>query len=189
MNARDRRALLLGGCVVLAAWTGLRAAPRGLRFVSEREATVAQKGDLVARSREQVGRLSEMGDSIEALTRIVGTLDGWLLVGGNQETAAVDLMRRVRGALAARSVSFLAFERRREDLQAGPLSLAGVTVRIETDFRQLLELLDGLESDTTLAVERLEIIASEADSSAEMERLVAEVAVSGWYQRDGVEGR
>lgn len=181
---RDRRAVLLGGLVISFAWIALRGVPGAVAWLRNEQEAVEQRAQLIARARAEVGTLAALDDSIRSLTAVADALPGLLLVGTDAETAAVDVMRRVRDHLEEEALLFIGFERYAPGDEAGPLVLAGVTVRVETDLAGLLRVLDVMAADLALSVDRVEVEALDPHSEDGLpERLQAGITVSGWYQR------
>ncbi|MGE3635620.1 MAG: hypothetical protein AB7P00_37290, partial [Sandaracinaceae bacterium] len=81
------------------------------------------------------------------------------------------------------SVLLLGFEAYSAQSSSGPLELAGITVRLESDLRGILQTIDALAFDQALAVERLDIEALDSHTDDTLpERLHAAITVSAWYQ-------
>lgn len=182
MTDRDRRALVVGGVVVAAAWLALRGLPTVVTFVIRTEAQVEQHRLLINRARARLARLDQFADSIQKLEVAADALPSTLLVGGDPQTAQVDLMQRMRALLATQPVQV-------EEFRAGPgasqnseLALAHLTARVETDFRTLIRVLVGIEDDAALGLESVEVEAADPHAGPDQpEELRATLGISGWF--------
>jgi hypothetical protein len=182
MSDRDRRALTVGGLILVVAWGLLRAAPALTTYVQTLDNTLSQRVALLARADARLLDLRQLDDSIRRLEATAGALPRLLLVGDDVETATVDLMQRIRDQLNAREISFQEFGSHGVLDRQAPLVLAHVSVTIETDFRELLDIVREIEQDSTTMVERLEISAADPHEPSPMERLTATLDVSGWFR-------
>jgi hypothetical protein len=186
MTARDRRALLVGASIVVAAWGALRGVPGAVGHVGRLEESAAQRARLLERAHARLSDLPKLNDSITALAAVAESLPGMLLGGGGRETAEADLMSRVRAAAEASPVTLGAFQPHSVEAREGALSLAAVAAVVESDFPGLLDLVSRLEADAATAVEHVEVGASTPDGelTADMEVLRTRIAVSGWFRPD-----
>jgi hypothetical protein len=181
--SRDARASLLGGIVLLSAWLTLRGIPDALTGLRRQEESVAQRAELLARAHSRIESLAELDDSIRTLDAVAEALPGMILMGSDPETASADLMRRLRDLLGRERVSLHGFEPQRDTTRSGPLRLAALTMSFETDFVELLDLIDRIGSDSALVVEALRVRAADPHADAtEAERLAVELGVSAWYK-------
>lgn len=182
---RDARAVLTGLGVVLTAWLVLRGLPQAVASMRTREVALEQRADLLTRSRMRVARVADLDDSIRALNEVAATLPAVLLVGRESETAAVDLMRRMREVLGERPALLSGFERRSDSTASGPLVLTAVDATFETDFRELTEIVRLIESDPAIGIEAIEAAAVDPHAAPDLpERLSVRLGVSGWYRPD-----
>jgi len=183
MTARDRRALGLGAVLVLTAWGGIKGIPGLVLAVRHTEESISQRAELAARASRKLSNLSSLGDSLRVLERAVVSVPSFLLVGEDAETAAVDLMRRVRTEIPTPEAALTSFGAHSMGERSGDLTLAMLSVTVESDFRGLVELVGHLEADSALAVESIDISAGPTpDSIRDRELLSATMTVSGWYR-------
>ncbi len=185
MTARDRRALVAGCAVIATAWLLVRGLPDAARMIAQAEDETVQRAALLARMRDRVHRLPSIDDSLRVLDEVAVALPHMLLVGGDRETAAVDLMRRIRDSLAHPEAKIIGFEPLDVTETSGPLTLASIRVDLETDFRGLLELLGAIEADPALEIESLDATAAAPHGRDDRpEILTADIGISGWYRPD-----
>src|ERR687888_267177 len=95
MTERDRRALLLGGAIVLGAVLLLRVLPWGVRRVLAAEAELRDRGALLARARADLAEAALLRDSAAALSQALVGLAPKLLSGATPAEAAADLSGRI----------------------------------------------------------------------------------------------
>ena len=137
----------------------------------------------MGRARERLSTVSDLADSLDAFSGLAESLPTILLVGGDESTAAVDLMRRIREIVGTRPAKVIGFGPRLTDETEGPLSLVSIGVDLESDLAGLLSIIESIEVDASLAVEALDVQALEPHADrAKAERLVAQLTVSAWYQ-------
>ncbi len=180
---RDFRALVVGTGVIAMGWIALRGVPEAVGDVRRKEESVQQRAELLARARLRVESLRQLEDSVRALDSVAEALPEMLLVGEDEQTASVDLMRRLRERLASRPASLLGFEPLPVNVQSPPLELAAIKAQVETDYRELLAIVSEIELDPAMAIESLDIVAPDPDAdTAASQRLSAGLGVSGWYR-------
>src|SRR5204863_695667 len=91
MTSRDRRALIGGGIVVLAATFLLRIVPWGIRKVFAAQDELRERATLLAHAREEIATTLLLRDSTAVLTRALGSLAPKLLSGGTAAEANADI--------------------------------------------------------------------------------------------------
>jgi hypothetical protein len=195
MTSRDRRALALGGGLIVLSWLGLRGLPTVVAALEDSRESVAQRTQLLARAQGRLSRVGRLDDSIAVLETAARALPDRLLGGEDAETASVDLMRRMRETLSAYGsfVSVSGFGSHGVIEERPPLRLAYLDVAIESDFMGILEVTHELEGDSTLGLESISISGADEHAAAGLderttnktaERLTATIRVSGWFRTD-----
>lgn len=188
MTARDRRAVMLGCLIIALVWLVFRGAPRLRSSVLETEERIAQQALLIERARDRLSRLGELDDSIRVIEQRAEALPRALLVGSDTETASVDLMRRARAIMADQIASLQEFRRTPSSPGSGELELARLDVVMETDLRDLTELLRDIESDEALGLESVNVQTLNPHADPEVaERLQVTVGVSGWFRAEAMD--
>ena len=185
MTPRDRRALMLGGVLVLVAVLGLRVVPWTAGRAFAEHAELEQRALALGRAREELRALPALRDSTRILTAALVALARQVLSGGTATEAGADLSGRVN-LLVSRApgkVERLELLATPDSTGWGRLGRTRVHALIETDVRGLLALLRGLETgDEVLTLEELRVVATDpAVSERFPELLKVEVTVSGWY--------
>ena len=91
MTARDRRALILGGVVVLGTVLLVRVLPWGVRRVLGAEAGLRERAALLARSRADLADAAMLRDSAAELGQALVGLAPKILSGNSPAEAMADL--------------------------------------------------------------------------------------------------
>jgi hypothetical protein len=184
MTARERRALLVGGGVILGAVLALRVLPAGVRALLALRSDVAERGAVLARAEEEVTLAGRLADSAAVVTRALGVLAPRLLSGAGAEEALADLSGRL--AVAARGAA--ARVERVESVatadtgRAGRLRAVRARAALEGDVRGLARFLAALASDAGLVtVDAIHVVAVDPLGAIwGPESLRWEVTVTGW---------
>lgn len=183
MTPRDRRAVVIGGAIVLGAWLLVWGVPRlGAEWRENRERVEAQRL-LLAETRRAIDALPRMEDSAHVLTGRVAGLAPRILSGASSAVALSDLSGRMNTIVGLAHGRMLRFEAAPDSAAAGPLRRVTAQVEIETDFRGVAELLDYLGQGQLVAVaERLQVTAADPGAvPATLEQLNLVLWVSAWY--------
>lgn len=173
----------LGLATITIGWISLSFLPRAVTEAATREQRIEQEVALIARSAERVAGLATINDSITRFEQVVGRLSASVLAGYDERTASIDLMRRIT-ALLDEAGDLEAFGEGSAMGSAGPLRLVSLSVRFLTDFPGLTTFVRSIESDPILAIEAASALNLDADSvdvHLDVERLVIEAEISGWY--------
>ncbi|MEM7417910.1 MAG: hypothetical protein AAF389_20650 [Gemmatimonadota bacterium] len=186
MGERDRRALMWGGTLIVIAWLALRGGPQLFRGVAQMEEEVAQTGLYLSRVEDRLARSSSLGDSIAVLEASAELLPTALLAGEDALTAATDLMARVRERLGTEDVRILDFGAPTTVGRSGALALVMLTVRVETDFRTVIDRLRLIETATDMGVQAVHLVASNSEEVDQPERIEATLEVVGWFRLPAV---
>ncbi len=193
MTQRDRRALAVGGAVVLAAVLLLRVLPWSVRRVLAVERDLRARAALLARARADLGEGGALRDSAAALGQALVGLAPKILSGGTAAEAAADLSGQVNHAAAANQVKLDRLDPVPDSAGAGRLRRATLRAAVECDVRGLAGMLQALElGKTVLAVRGLRVTAVDVGSpDRNPEVLRVELTVTGWYLtgRDGGLGK
>lgn len=183
MTLRERRALLVGGSVVVAAVIVLRVLPWAVSHVVSARADLHGRATLLAHARQDLAQTTELRDSVARITQAVVALAPKLLTGSTAEEAGADLSARLnliatRNATTLQRVDVLA-----DSSRVGRLGRARVRAALETDIRGLAGVLRTIAgSDAALTVVELQIVAQDPASTARQpEILKVEATVTGWY--------
>ena len=187
MTGRDRRALILGGGVVLAAVFLLRAVPWTVRTALAAETGLRQRAALLARARADLAEASGLRDSAVALGQALVGLAPKILSGNSVAEAVADLSGRVNLAASNHGAKLARLDPVADSGVAGRLRRATLRTSFECDVRGLVGVLEALEGGkAVLSVKELRVTAVDAasvDKSAEVLRV--ELTVAGWF----LEGR
>jgi type II secretion system (T2SS) protein M len=185
VTPRDRRALIIGGGVVLAAVVLLRVLPATLRNVSDARALLRERAALLARSRDETGSLLKLRDSATVLSQALVALAPYLLSGSIEAEAAADIAGRVNIIASRAPAKVERLDPIRDSSSVGRLARVRLHAALETDVRGLVAVLKAIDSgDEVLLLEELHVEAPQAGSVERgPEILKVEVTVSGWYIR------
>lgn len=182
MTSRDRRALLVGGSVILGAIVLLRVLPWTVREAVSLRAQAIDRLATLDRARALVAALSANRDSLrDEFGAIVG-LAPKLVDGARSAEAQASLSALVSLAAGRHALKLLRLDPL-PDSAAGAFHRVAVHAECEGDVAGLTALLRSLEMATTLlTVPQLSVQAPDpwAESKAP-ERLRIELTVSGWY--------
>lgn len=183
MTLRDRKALLVGGSVVVAAVIVLRVLPWGVRHVVAARADLHGRATLLAHARQDLAQTAELRDSVARITQAVVALAPKLLTGSTAEEAGADLSAQLNLIAARTSAKLERMDILPDSSRAGQLGRARVHVALETDIRGLAGVLRAIAaSDAALTVQELRVVAPDPSSTPRLpEILKVEATVTGWY--------
>ena len=181
MTARDRRALLLGGSVMLGALVALRGAPSVVRHYANLRARTAEWVVMLERARSLLAAAPATGDSLSVAAQQIVALAPKLVAGETAGDAAANLTSEL--ALAADRAGL-----RVVGLNALPDTAPGTFVpvvlrgQIEGDIKGLAAFLRAVEGGPTLlTIKSLQVMAADAlEQQATPEQLRVEVVIAGW---------
>jgi len=181
MTARDRRALVWGASVIIAAFVALRVLPGALRAASAWHVRAEARQEALAHTRRLLASVPQLEDSLRVLLPAVVALAPHLVDGRTPSEASASL------------ASLIALEARRHALsvvRVDPLpgAAAGVFTRVavhaefEGDVRGLVAILQAIETgEPILTVESVSVDAPEgASPGGTTERLRIEITVAGY---------
>lgn len=182
MTSRDRRALVVGGSVVLVAVMLLRLLPWTVREVVTLRARAIDHVATLERTRALVAALPAHRDSLrEALGALVG-LAPKLVDGATSAEAQASLSALVSLASSRHGLKILRLDPL-PDSAAGAFQRVAVHAECEGDAGGLTALLRSLETGTTLlTVPVISVQATDPWTEGKApERLRIELTVTGWY--------
>ena len=182
MMPRDRRALALGACLVVAALL-LRGIPLVVGAVSRLRDDVGNRSATVHRMRADVRGLAALGDSAALARRRLVALAPRILTGASEAEAVADLTGRLSALAAAHQAVVQRTEVVPDSIHVGQLARVTLHAVIESDLPGALATLTALEADpAVLTIRSVRVTAPDPGSSdAAPEVLSAEATVSGWY--------
>lgn len=191
MTSKDRRAVVAGGAVILAAVLGLRVVPRVVSSALAARSSLEEQATLLAWARAELSALPSLRDSAAVLTRALVALAPRLLDGANAVEAGADLAARLNHAATRAPARLDRVEPVSDTVTAGRLMRASARATLETDVRGLVSLLRTLETgDALVGIERLEVVSPDpATPERRPEILRVEIVVVGWYLTNREEGR
>lgn len=182
MNDRDRRALVMGGCVIVTGLL-LRVAPAvSARWTALNE-RLEQQRTLLVETRLAISGLPAMEAGMRALTGRVSRSAPLLLSGSTSADAARDLSARVASLAALEHASVTAINEAPDSVVAGSLRRVTIAATLQTDFRGVARLFERLANDSTLTVvQQVRISGSEPRAGAmQPERLQVKFRLTAWY--------
>jgi hypothetical protein len=190
VTERDRRALLMGGAVVLGAVFLLRVLPWGVRSALGAEAGLRERAALLARTRADLADASTLRDSAVEVGRALVGLAPRILSGKTVAEAVADLSGRVNLAASEHQAKLERVDPVADSTAAGRLRRVALRAAFECDVRGLIGVLQALEfGKTALGVRELRVTAVDvgsADKSPEV--LKVEMMVTGWFLTGREEG-
>jgi hypothetical protein len=181
LGSRDRRALLLGGAVVMATWI----ATRGMSSLLHRHEELRARAEValveLQRSRELV---AEEPLALEALADRARELVAWaprLVAGATPAEALAELSSYMSGLAAQHRVRLVRLDPS-ADSASGPFARLSLRLEAQGDIRGLAGWLVAMEEgERLLAVREIALSAPEpAAPSAQPEVLRAEIVIEGW---------
>lgn len=183
MSPRDRRALLTGGVMVVAAWVALRLGPWAWHWTDH---AVQQRGvrmALLERTRAEVRSASALEDSAAVIRQQLLRLAPKLLAGGTGAEAVADLANRLTLVAERHQVRLEQTDAVADSVQGGNLRRVTVHSEFEGDTRGTLGVLgDLVTAPVVLVIDRVRMIAPDPGSAGTVpERLRTELTVHGWY--------
>jgi hypothetical protein len=183
MIERDRRALILGGSVVIGAVFVLRVLPLGMRSALAAEAGLRQRAALLARARADLAEASGLRDSAVQLGQALVGLAPKILSGNSAADAVADLSGRVNLAASRNQAKLERVDPQTDSTVASRLHRVALRAAFECDIRGLVGMLQALTfGKAALAVRELRVTAVDAgfaDKNPEVLRV--EMTVVGWF--------
>ncbi len=186
MTERDRRALILGGSLVIGAVLVLRVLPWGMRSALAAEVGLRQRAALLARARADLAEASVLRDSAVQVSHALVGLAPKILSGNSVAEAVADLSGRVNLAASRNQAKLERVDPQTDSTVAGRLRRVALRAAFECDIRGLVGMLQALTfGRAALAVRELRVTAVDAGSADKNpEVLRVEMTVAGWYLED-----
>jgi len=183
MTARDRRALLVGGGVVLAALLLLRVLPWTVRSALAAEVGIRQRAGLLARARADLADASILRDSAVVISQALVALAPKILSGNSAAEAVADLSGRVNLAASRNQAKLERVDPQSDSAVAGRLHRVALRAAFECDIRGLVGVLQALTfGKAVLTVRELRVTAVDASSADRIpEALRVDMTVAGWF--------
>jgi type II secretion system (T2SS) protein M len=191
MTERDRRALILGGGVLLASVLLLRVLPWTVRSALGAEAGLQQRAALLARARADLADAAVLRDSAVRLSQALVGLAPKILSGNSATEAVADLSGRVNLVASGHMAKLERVHPMVDSTVAGRLHRATLRAAFECDVRGLAGVLEALEfGQAALSLRELRVTAVDAGSADRLpEVLRVEMTVAGWFLDNGERGR
>jgi type II secretory pathway component PulM len=185
MTPRDRRALLVGGFLVIGAVFGLRVLPWAVRRVTAAHALLRERATLLARTREELASLPQLRDSAAVLSQALIAIAPQVLSGSTPAEAGADLSGRMNLAASRAPAKVERLDPLPDSSSDGRLGRVRVHAALETDVRGLIALIRAIDiGDEVLNLDELRVEAPEpATIQRGPEILTVEITISGWYIR------
>ena len=183
MTGRDRRALMLGGAVVIGALLVLRVVPWGVRGVLGAETGLRERATLLARARADLADAGVLRDSAVQLGQALVSLAPKILSGNSEADAIADLSGRVNLAVTSHQAKLERVDPLPDSLRTGRLRRVALRAAFECDVRGLAGVLEALEvGKVALSLREVRVTAVDAGSADKVpEVLRVEMTVAGWY--------
>lgn len=187
MTARDRRALMLGGGVVLTAVLVLRLLPWGARSVLGAEAGLRERATLLARSRADLADFATLRDSAARVSQALVGLAPKILSGTTAAEAIADLSGQLNLVISGHQAKIERVDPVPDSAAAGRLHQVMLRAGFECDVRGLAGVLESLAfGQVVLPLRELRVTAVDVGSADKVsEVLRVEMTVTGWYHDGG----
>lgn len=183
MSPGERRTVLLGATICLAALIALRGVPWALRTADAGLSALQEQAELLARAEADLRAAPALEDSGRVVRKRLAELAPKILTGGHEAEVLTDLTGRLDVAAEAHQVRVARTGALPDSVHAGSLRRVSVRADIEGDTRGTLEFLAALARGTALlGVTDIRILAADPASPASAaEVLRTELTVSAWY--------
>jgi hypothetical protein len=190
VTERDRRALIVGGGVTLAALLFLRVVPWTIRSVLAAEMHLREQTALLARARADVADAVMLRDSAAQLSQALVGLAPKILSGNTSAEAIADLSGRVNLAASSHQAKLERIDPVADSTRVGRLHRVTLRAGFASDVRGLVGVLQALAfAKAALALRELRVTAVDvASAEKNPEVLRVELTVSGWFLMSGREG-
>jgi hypothetical protein len=188
MNRRDRRALVIGACVIFVAVVGKHAVPALLTWQRDVRDAASLNVEKLARATLSLKRAAQVHDSLELRRARVLALAPALLGGDSPATASATLAGIVSGAAARSNVRIGALQLSADTATRGVFTRVSVHGDATGDIAGITAMLSALEGGPTLlAIRELSITQPEPGAPSDhAEALRVELAVVGLMLRQSV---
>jgi hypothetical protein len=183
MTARDRRALWVGGALVLGALFALRVVPALWRgWHASREELVAQR-ELLVRADRALDQLDTLESRATRTRAALVALAPRLVSGRTSAEAQVDLNGRLALIANRERTRLVRADPMIDSTREGQLHRVRMRIEVESDWAGLVGFLRGVVGDpATLRVTSVSLRGAEVPTmTSGAEVLAGEVEVTGWY--------
>jgi len=182
MTPRDRKALVLGGAVVLGAVLVVRIIPWGVRSVSALRTRAGERVETLARVRDGLAAAPALRDSLTRTLGAVVALAPRLVDGRTAAEASSSLSALVSIAASHHQVRLVRLDPL-PDSAAGVFRRVAVHAELEGDVRGLTRFLRAIETgDPLLTIPTLAVLAPDPLGRVPgPETLRAELEVAGFF--------
>jgi type II secretion system (T2SS) protein M len=189
MNVRDRRAVVIGACVILIVLGGRYAAPGLSTWQREARDAASGSAEKLARAKASLGRAAQVQDSLKVRSARVIALAPALLGGDSPATASATLAGIVSGAAARSNVRIGALQLSADTATRGIFTRVTVHGDATGDIAGITAMLAALEGGPTLlAVRELSITQPEPGAPSDhAEALRVELSLVGLMLRQSAE--
>jgi hypothetical protein len=188
VNRRDRRALVIGACVILIVVVGRNTVPALLTWQRDARAAASRNEEKLGRAMLSLKRAAQVKDSLKSRSARVVALAPALLGGDSPATASATLAGIVSGAAARSNVRIGALQLSADTATRGVFTRVSVHGDATGDIAGITAMLSALEGGPTLlAIRELSITQPEPGAPSDhAEALRVELAVVGLMLRQSV---
>jgi hypothetical protein len=182
MTARERRTLLLGAALIVAAVLGTRVLPAMVRAHAGLRVRASERTELLARAQDAIAAENAHRDSLARLADRVLALGPRLVAVGTAVEAGAELAALVAALVRQHRLRLLRLDPRPTTL-APPVGPVAVRVELEGDIAGLAGWLAAVESGhPLLAVGALSVVVLDPQASERApEVLRVEADLTGWF--------
>lgn len=183
MTRQERRVLVAGGAVILAAVLLLKAGPAAARVWAATRDRIESDAERLARLRATVEAVDALADSAEAVRDAFVAIAPRLLDGGTAPEALASLTGHLNAVADRGRARLEGAEPVADSAAAGPLRRVTLEASYESDMQGIAAILGSLDdAPVALLVTSLRIMAQDpASPDTSPEILKSRVVVSGWY--------
>ncbi len=182
MTPRDRRALIVGGCVILTALVALRLAPWGVRARRTASLQHREEAAMLAQARDLVAATPVLRDSLADALQAFVDLAPEVVGGATQAEGSAGLASAVN-LLATRSALKVVQLNPAPDSAPGIFRPVIVRGEFEGDITGLSAFLAAVEGGRPLlTIRTLSVVAPDpVPHAGAPEALRVEAEIAGWY--------
>lgn len=180
---RERRTLMLGAAVVVAAWLALRGIPAVLRHVEAERTAVARLALTVARHEQLQQHASTLEAEFAVLRQRRTALRDRALHDCEAAICVDDAQVAVEDAVADLPVALEEITAELDSVRIGALRRIRLDLLLETDAAGLAELVGRLRTQTLrLDLDAMRIEAADPGAAQGAERLRVQLTLGAWAE-------